>query len=213
MKKLLFFLLAAGICAARQLTLDTQLIDASGRQSSLYDNPGLAMNAGALKTACQYEVSITIYVKVDELYGAEALKKGVKYRVDEVSWQGHPRGWYVGGHRYVRIANGREYTDMRTIEIQKDGKPGVVRKASDPPLYFSKDSLLEINLRMQKASNPACLFMRYYNAPDRARITGAAMNLTPDGKLAGGTPEHHIYNKKWRFNSPAVRIKATPVSR
>lgn len=51
--------------------------------------------------------------------------------------------------------------------------------------------------------------MRYFTAADNARITGTAMNLTPDGRLAGGISSENYYNKKWRFNSPAIRIKAT----
>ena len=35
------------------------------------------------------------------------------------------------------------------------------------------------------------------------------MNLTTEGKLAGGTAGENFYNKKWRYNSPAIRIKAT----
>lgn len=39
----------------------------------------------------------------------------------------------------------------------------------------------------------------------------AAEPITPQGQLAGGTPGENCYNKKWRFNSPAIRLKATPI--
>jgi hypothetical protein len=208
MKKLLILLLTGLTFAADQISLDTQFIDANGQASSLYENPALAAHAGDLEPHWLREGSITVYVKIDELLGADTLKEGARYRVDEITWQGHPQNWFVGGCRHVRIANGREYADVYSIEKRGERKHGVICKEGDTPIYFDKDSILEVNLRWLDA-NPGGIYMRYFEAPEHARITGTAMNLTPEGKLAGGKAGENFYNKKWRYNSPAIRIKAT----
>lgn len=208
MKKLFILLLTGLACAAEQISLDTRFIDANGQASSLYENPGLAAHAGDLEPHWLREASITVYVKIDDLLGADALQEGTRYRVDEITWQGHPQDWFVGGCRHVRIANGREYADVYSIEKRSERKHGVICKEGDTPIYFDKDSVLEVNLRWLNA-NPGGIYMRYFEAPEHARITGTAMNLTPEGKLAGGTAGENFYNKKWRYNSPAIRIKAT----
>lgn len=208
MKKLLLILLTSLTCAANQISLDTRFIDANGQAYSLYENPDLAAHAGDLEPHWLREASITVYVKIDELLGADSLQEGTRYRVDEITWQGHPQDWFVGGCRHVRIANGREYADVYSIEKHSERKHGVICKEGDTPIYFDKDSVLEINLRWLNA-NPGGIYMRYFEAPEHARITGTAMNLTPEGKLAGGIAGENFYNKKWRYNSPAIRIKAT----
>ena len=208
MKKILILLLTGLTFAADQISLDTRFIDANGQASSLYENPALAAHAGDLEPHWLREGSITVYVKIDEQQGADSLKEGARYRVDEITWQGHPQNWFVGGCRHVRIANGREYADVYSIEKRGERKHGVICKEGDTPIYFDKDSILEVNLRWLDA-NPGGIYMRYFEAPEHARITGTAMNLTPEGKLAGGIAGENFYNKKWRYNSPAIRIKAT----
>ena len=37
------------------------------------------------------------------------------------------------------------------------------------------------------------------------------MNILPDGSLPKGKGDDNKYQKRWRFNSPAVRIRATQV--
>lgn len=208
MKKLLLTLLISLTCAADQISLDTRFIDANGQSYSLYENPDLAAHAGDLEPHWLREASITVYVKIDELLGADSLEEGTLYRVDEITWQGHPQDWFVGGCRHVRIANGREYADVYSIEKLSERKHGVICKEGDTPIYFDKNSILEVNLRWLNA-NPGGIYMRYFEAPEQARITGTAMNLTTEGKLAGGKAEENFYNKKWRYNCPAIRIKAT----
>lgn len=54
------------------------------------------------------------------------------------------------------------------------------------------------------------IHMDYFDAPAApARIEGPAYDLLPDGSLAGGNAADHTYNRSWRYNSPAVRLRAT----
>ena len=208
MKKLFLMLLTCLALGADQITLDTQFISWDGKASSLYTTPGLASHAGGLEPHWHQEVNITVHVKVSDLLGAEQMEPGARYRVDEISWVGHPDGWFIGGDRSVRLTNGREYVDLPGIDRQQDGNPGVRRKADAEGLCITRDDQLELILRWRNPS-PGGIYMRYFTAADNARIAGTAMNLTPDGRLAGGISSENYYNKKWRFNSPAIRIKAT----
>ncbi|MBR5330577.1 MAG: hypothetical protein IKV13_03720 [Akkermansia sp.] len=208
MKKLFLMLLTCLALGADEITLDTKFISWDGKAASLYATPGLASHAGGLEPHWHQEVNITVHVKVSDLLGAEQMEPGARYRVDEISWVGHPDGWFIGGDRSVRLTNGREYVDLPGIDRQQDGNPGVRRKADAEGLCITRDDQLELILRWRNPS-PGGIYMRYFTAADNARITGTAMNLTPDGRLAGGISSENYYNKKWRFNSPAIRIKAT----
>lgn len=208
MKKLFLILLTSLALGAEEITLDTKFISWDGKAASLYANPGLASHAGGLEPHWHQEANITVHVKVSELLGAEQMEPGARYRVDEISWVGHPDGWFIGGDRSVRLTNGREYVDLPGIDRQQDGNPGVRRKADTEGLCITRDDQLELILRWRNPS-PGGIYMRYFTAADNARIAGTAMNLTPDGRLAGGIASENYYNKKWRYNSPAIRIKAT----
>ena len=208
MKKLFLILLTSLALGAEEITLDTKFISWDGKASSLYATPGLASHAGGLEPHWHQEVNITVHVKVSDLLGAEQMEPGARYRVDEISWIGHPSGWFIGGDRRVRLTNGREYADFSGIDRQKDGNPGVRRKADAEGLSISSNDQLELILQWRNPS-PGGIYMRYFTAADNARIAGTAMNLTPDGRLAGGISSENYYNKEWRFNSPAIRIKAT----
>ncbi len=208
MKKLFLMLLSSLALGAEEITLDTKFISWDGKAASLYATPGLASHAGGLEPHWHQEVNITVHIKVSDLLGAEQMEPGTRYRVDEISWVGHPSGWFIGGDRSVRLTNGREYVDLPGIDRQQDGNPGVRRKADAEGLCITRDDQLELILRWRNPS-PGGIYMRYFTAADNARIAGTAMNLTPDGRLAGGISSENYYNKKWRFNSPAIRIKAT----
>lgn len=99
MKKILLLLLGCATLSAEQLVLDTKFIDKSGTGHSLYEHPELASHAGGLEPPWHQEVSITVHVKVSDLLGAGQMFPGAHYRVDEVSWVGHPAGWFIGGNR------------------------------------------------------------------------------------------------------------------
>ena len=208
MKKLFLMLLTGLVLGAEEITLDTKFISWDGKAASLYASPGLASHAGGLEPHWHQEVNITVHVKVSDLLGAGQMEAGKRYRVDEISWVGHPSGWFIGGDRSVRLTNGREYVDLPGIDRQQDGNPGVRRKADSEGLCITRDDQLELILRWRNPA-PGGIYMRYFTAADNARIAGTAMNLTPDGRLAGGIASENYYNKKWRFNSPAIRIKAT----
>ena len=208
MKKLFLMLLTCLALGAEEITLDTKFISWDGKAASLYATPGLASHAGGLEPHWHQEANITVHVKVSELLGAGQMEPGARYRVDEISWVGHPDGWFIGGDRSVRLTNGREYVDLPGIDRQQDGNPGVRRKADAEGLCITRDDQLELILRWRNPS-PGGIYMRYFTAADNARIAGTAMNLTPDGRLAGGIASENYYNKKWRYNSPAIRIKAT----
>ena len=98
MKKLLLLLSACSILCANEITLDTKFTDESGKSVSLYENTA-PCQAGGLEPHWHQEVNITVHVSVRDLLGAEKMEPGVRYRVNSVSWVGHPDGWFVGGNR------------------------------------------------------------------------------------------------------------------
>lgn len=99
---------------------------------------------------------------------------------------------------------------MPGIDRQEDGHPGVRLARRANGLHISRNDQLELTLEWRNPSRGG-IYMRYFNAPENSRITGTALNLTTQGKLAGGVAGENFYNKKWRFNSPAIRLKLTQV--
>ena len=208
MKKFFLAILSSLALGADEVTLDTKFISWDGKATSLYANPGCASHAGGLEPHWHQEVNITVHIKVCDLLGAEHMEPDDRYQIEAISWIGHPSGWFIGGTRSVRLTNGREYVDLPGVDRQEDGHPGVRRDEKARGLSITRDDQLELILQWRNPS-PGGLYMRYFNAADNARITGTAMNLTADGRLACGSASENYYNRRWRFNSPAIRIKAT----
>ncbi len=77
------------------------------------------------------------------------------------------------------------------LNRQKDGQTGVNRSEAAEGLSITRDDQLELILQWRNAS-AGSIYMRYFNAAYSCSIGGTAMNLTPQGQLAGGTPGENL---------------------
>lgn len=192
----------------QEITLDTKLITADKTVSSLYTKQEGVANQQQLISRPSMESSVTFYVDVDKMLGGKKLKKGQKYRLDSLSWLGNPHGDFTGGDRKVIISNGKEALILPLPQTEK-AKVTLHQQEDKTNFTFKRDDILEVTIIWRSEQNGSCA-IRYFDAPAApAVIRGTAMNLTPEGELPEGTGVDNKYMKRWRFNCPAVRIRAT----
>lgn len=210
LKQILMAVLLAGSVAvgAQKVTLDTMLVDAQGNRSSLYENHKSGMGRGGHTTRKGEEGSITFYVEVAELLGAGKMEDRKKYKLDSFSLIGHPAGWWSGHGREICISNG-ENRLVRNLPESQDEVLTVHQKKAKKPFTFTSDDMLEVTIVARQDTD---VHVEFFDAPPApAVIRGTAMNMLPDGTLPSGKGSDNKYQKRWRFNCPAVRIRATQV--
>lgn len=192
----------------QEITLDTKLIAADKTVSSLYTKQDGVANQHQLISRPSTESSVTFYVDVDKMLGGKKLKKGQNYHLDSLSWLGNPYGNFTGEDRKVIISNGEEALILPLPQTEK-AKVTIHQKEDKTNFTFKRDDILEVTIIWRSDKHGSCA-IRYFDAPEApAVIRGTAMNLTPEGELPEGTGADNKYMKSWRFNCPAVRIRAT----
>lgn len=203
-------LLAGSVVAGgEQITLDTAHVDANENMTSLYENHGGKKKRGRYTQKSDKGDSISFYIEVAQLMGAEKLNKNATYRLDSLAWIAHPKGYWTGYGRKVVISNG-DAEVVRSLFERKNENVIIRLPKKKNPFYLSADDILEVTIKCNGASD---ISMEYFDAePEPAEIRGTAMNLLPDGTLAGGNRHDNIYCNKWRYTSPAVRLCVTEVS-
>lgn len=210
LKQILMTVLLAGSVAvgAQKVTLDTAIEHPDGTRTSLYENHTGDMLRGGCTSRQGVGESITFYVEVLELLGANRMEDRKEYKLDSFSLIGHPAGWWTGHGREMIISNG-ESRLVRNIPECTDEVITVHQKNVKKPFTFKSGDMLEVTIICRQDTEA---HVEYFDAPPPpAKIKGTAMNLRPDGTLPKGTGVDNKYEKLWRFNSPAVRIRATQV--
>lgn len=208
LKQILMAVLLAGSVAfgSQKVTLDTMLVDAQGNRSSLYENHQSGMNRGGHTSRQGVGESITFYVEVAELLGAGKMEDRKKYKLDSFSLIGHPAGWWSGHGREICISNG-ENRLVRNLPECQDEVVTVHQKKAKKPFTFTSDDMLEVTIVARQDTD---VHVEFFDAPPApAVIRGTAMNILPDGSLPKGTGVDNKYIREWRYNCPAVRIRAT----
>lgn len=194
----------------KPIVLDTKLVSREGNASSLYKGQEGVANKGWCYSRIGKESRMNFYVDVQNLYGAGRLKDGHRYRLDSISWIGHPQGRFTGRERRVVISNGEDSIARPIPETKKD-RVTVKCKSKKNAFLFEKNDILTVTLCWD-GSTEDVLYMVYYDAPPYpGKIMGTAMNLRPDGTFPRGDGTDNAYVKAWRYNCPAVRIRVTPV--
>ena len=208
---LLILMLGCMALAGEKVTLETKLVSASEEESSLYLCPDSVRNhlgSSMAQSEIGRKCELTFYVDVDKLYGAHKLKKGKRYRLDSLSWHGHPAGLYTGEGRRVVISNGDDEMS-RQIPATSSDRVTIRQRKTKNPFTFTSSDILEVTLRWEGDKN-ACVAIRFYDAPPApARISGTAFNLVDDDELNDGDASQNVYVRQWRYNCPAIRIRAT----
>lgn len=194
-----------------EITLDTKLVTADKKVSSLYTKQDGVANATQITSRPGRESSVSFYIDVDKMLGGKKLKKGIRYRLDSLSWHHHADGHYSGGPRKVIIANGAEAFITALPETNK-AKITIHQDPEQSNLTFTRGDILEVTIYWRDDNNGSCSVRCYDAPPAPATIRGTAFNLTPEGELPDGVGKDNRYIKSWRFNSPAVRLRATSES-
>ena len=213
MKKILFTLLMSGCIAigAEKVTLDTQIVSPDDEASSLWvSQKGVSpsdFHAGC-NSQLIHDREIKFYVRVEDLYGAKKLKSSATYRLDSIAWHGDPNGRHTGEGRRLSISNGDDEMVRRIPEATGE-RVTVRQKKTENPFTFKKSDMLEVTLSVEEGAG-GVVCMRYYDGPVAPGvIKGVSFTLTDDGELNEGDATLNKYNRNWRFNCPAIRIRAT----
>lgn len=195
---------------ADKIVLDTKLVTADKKVSSLYTKQERVANKGEARSLPSRENSITFYVDADKMLGGKKLKKGTKYRLNSISWVCNTQGHFSGGSRHVTIANGTE-AFIRPLPETKKGKLTIHQMEEESNFTFERDDILEVTITWRADTVGQCSITYFDAPPAPAVIRGTGLNLRPDGTLPDGNGADNRYTKHWRFNCPAVRIRATEV--
>jgi MYXO-CTERM domain-containing protein len=146
MKKTLIALMAlAGVACAAPLTLDTKLTDANEAASSFYEVMTNTTHVGykVELAGTQAGGSLTFYIDVAELFGADALVEGYTYQLTSISWLPNSKNDYTGGSRSISISNG---TDSVQASYPTSATDGVYSVTFDSSLSISSASQLTVTL-------------------------------------------------------------------
>lgn len=213
MKKILFTLLMSGCIAigAEKVTLDTQIVSPDDEASSLWVSQK-GVSPSHFYKGCNSQLihdrEIKFYVRVEDLYGAKKLKSSATYRLDSIAWHGHPNGRHTGEGRRLSISNGDDEMVRRIPEATGE-RVTVRQRKTENPFTFKKSDMLEVTLSVEEGAG-GVVCMRYYDGPVAPGvIKGVSFTLTDDGELNEGDATLNKYNRNWRFNCPAIRIRAT----
>lgn len=200
----------AAFFSPQKITLDTKLVTADKKVSSLYSKPENAAKQDQISCRWGKDVALTFYVDVDKMLGAKKLKKGKKYRLDSISWYHHPTGKHSGDGRKVIVSNGKEAFVEEMPQVDKV-KVSIHQDSNKSNFSFTQEDMLAITILWQNEKDGICTIRCFDAPPAPAVIRGTGLNLLPDGSLPEGNEADNRYAKHWRFNSPAVRIRATEV--
>lgn len=216
MKKILFALLMLGCAAtgAEKVTLDTQIIPGGEEPSSLWVSQK-GVSPSYLYKGCNshliHDKSIKFYVRIADLYGADKLKSSATYRLDSIAWHGHPEGRHTGEGRRVTISNGSDEME-RSMPAASGERVTLRQRKTENPFTFKKSDMLEVTLSVEEGAG-GVVCMCYYDGPVAPGvIKGVSFTLTDDGELNEGDATLNKYNRNWRFNCPAIRIRATEIT-
>lgn len=195
-----------------KVTLDTEIVSPEGEASSLWmDQSSVSPSSrGGINSRCQYEKEIKFYVKISELHGAEKLNSGATYKLDSLAWYGAPGGDLTGPERKVTISNGeREVTT--SLPVSSNEKVMVRMRKKKASFTFTRDDILEVTLGMKEGEN-GVVAIRFFDAPVApGEINGVAFSLDEEGELLEGDASKNKYCIYWRYNCPAIRIRATEI--
>lgn len=208
MKKILISALVAGctVLGAERVVLDAKLVYQDGEVASLYDDYQKLSSVESYESQPATNTSVSFYVDVNQMLGARKLKKNKEYMLTSISWIGSREGWYTGAGRMVTINNDEKSV---TVPLPECTSEKVTVKLPKNKMRFRKDDILEVCISWQ-GDTPNSVYMKYFDSPPApGSIDGTAMNILDNGELPSGTGVDNIYNKNWRYNSPAVRIRAT----
>ena len=195
---------------ADKIVLDTKLVTADKKVSSLYAKPENAARQDQISCRWGEDIAFTFYVDVDKMLGAKKLEPGKQYRLDSISWYQHPTGKHSGEGRKVIVSNGREAFVEEMPQVEKM-KVTLHQNQEKSNFSFSREDMLAITILWQNEQDGVCTIRCFDAPPAPAVIRGTGLNLRPDGTLPDGNGADNRYAKHWRFNCPAVRIRATEV--
>ena len=193
----------AGVAAGSDITLD------SGKGQSLYDNIPTSGNIGTYTKTERSDgvnVSITFYIEVKDLFGAEVLEDGITYTLDSFSYIGNPNGYY-SDRRWI-LSNGTDSVEFdQTKSSNKYHTTDFTQQVANDPtkqlLTFDKDDILALTLITEGSGQ--ILEVKYYDQ----EAPGVSFTMI-NGEVNDGI-DHNINpgTTNWKYNSPIVRLTAS----
>ncbi|MGN0864873.1 MAG: PEP-CTERM sorting domain-containing protein [Akkermansia sp.] len=214
MKKTLIALMAmASVASAQVFTLD------SGKDentSSLYQdvvegtttwNPGYT--SGKLEytaSATDLVRTITFYIEIKDLFGAENLSDTGYYNIQSFSYIGaNDSGHYSGGgSRTLTFSVGEQSIECTPDVVTNKCFTTVLPQDKSEALLVTKNDILTITLSTGASGEKIQAMYYDTNSP------GVSFTMTSDGKVNDGiTPSLNVGTTSWKYNSPAIRLTLT----
>ncbi len=210
--------LAGMTVAADPITLETQLVtpDATyglySQWEEVKSNTALVEN-----TATTWPSSLTFYVKVGDLLGANSLASTGTYKFSSFSWLGQASGHCTAGDDTLTISvGGKSITGA--VQESSDCYTTALFSADAPnTLTFSTSDILTITLTAgpNDADYGETVEIMYMDTPGTNKLLGSASNLNADGTMnywhedrANGD---NAWQKGWKTDAPVISMTLTQV--
>ena len=211
MKKTLIALMAlAGVAMASPLTLDTKYMDKEGNTSSYWED---ISSMSGIELGNFDQKTITFYIEVSDLYGADSLADGYTYQLTSISWTGHTQGFFVGGSRTITVSNGE--TSVSAAYPTSDTSNHKLTATFDTTLNITSASKLTVTIESSNsAENVGMSIVDRTSADTKAgSVTGATWGYV-DGEPAYDYIHNQInsqmpINTKG-YNDIAIRLTVIP---
>ncbi len=219
MKKTLIALMAlAGVAVASSpITLESKLVSGENIYGVYSQWENIKNDTTLIEgTETTYPETLTFYVKVSDLFGAENLSSTGKYQFTSFSFLGQANG---------NCSNGG---DTLTITVGSQSVTGIVQQSSnaytsvvfDTPnansLFFTTSDILTLTLQagFDGGKDNGRVEIMYYDTPRTNQALGAASALSSDGTDLN---YFHKYSNNsgngfqtgWKTDAPVVSMTVT----
>ena len=223
MKKTIIALMAlAGVAMAADVSLSTQVQKANGTNIDLYNSWETYKADTSVVEAIGHKnaVTLTFYVKVSDLYGADGLDTTASYILNSFSYLGWDDDGELGQGETLTVSLGTQSVTSTISDSHKTGSydpQNTVTFGANQVLTFTSADILTITLKGGKnaSGNDTNVGIKYVDTLGTNKLLGSASNLSDDGTMnywhedkANGK---NAWQTGWKTDAPIINLTATKV--
>ena len=185
MKKTIIALMAlAGVAAGSDISLESKLVSGENTYGVYSQWESIKGNTALIEQSkTKYPSSLTFYVKVSDLFGAENLTDTERYQITSFSYLGQASGNCSNGGDILTITLGNQSVSG-TVQQSSNVYTSVVFDAPNAStLSFTSSDILTLTLTGGRdgGANDGLVEMLYYDTPGTNQALGAASALNSTG--------------------------------
>ena len=215
MKKTLIALVAlAGVAAAADtITLGTQVVKPDNTKIDLYTDWETYKADTSVVEAIGHKNAntLTFYVKVSDLFGADTLDAATSYTLKTFSYLGWDDDGELGQGDTLTVTLGTQSVTATITDVHVTGSydPKNTVTFTDT-LNFTTADILTVTLT---GGNSTLVGIKYIDSPTNNKVLGSASNLNTDGTMNYWHEDRNnaanAWQGGWKTDAPVVQLTAT----